>query len=85
MICSCDLRSRIRTIVAFGKAVVATSLEWIVFPLCDWLGNDLYVAAQARGIWIGLGELAIEPDWIVPGELREPASDCVINERCISE
>jgi len=60
---------------------VATSLEWIVFPLCDWLGNDLYVAAQAGGIWVGLGKLAVEPDWVVPGELREPASDLFVNLR----
>jgi len=68
----------IDTTVAFGQAAVKGP-ERAVVSLCARLGDNLHVAAQFRGVGVRLGELAIEPDGVVSGQLGEYSSDLFIN------
>jgi len=71
--------SEIGITVAFDEAAVAKGFERVVISLCDWLGDNLHVAAQMRGIGVGLGELAIEPDGVVSGQLGEYPVNLFVN------
>jgi len=62
-----DSSSETDTTVAFGEAAMAKGLKRVFLPLCDWVGDNLHVAAQIGGIGVGLRELAIEPDGVVSG------------------
>ena len=77
---SCDFDSKVGTSVAFDKAMVVTSPEWVLFSFGLWLLINLHVATQARRVGVGLGKLAVEPDGVVSWELWEPAENYVADE-----
>lgn len=64
---------------------MATSLEWVIFSFGHGLGNDLHVTAQTGRVRVGLGQLAVEPDRVVPGEFGKPTSDYTTGERGMSK
>lgn len=77
---SYSLSSEIGTTVASGEAAAVKGPERAVVSLCDWLGNNLHVAAQVGRMGVSLRELAIEPDRVVSGQLREYSSGCITDE-----
>jgi hypothetical protein len=60
---------------AFGEAAV-TGTERIVLSLGLRILDDLHVATEVGGVGVGLGELSVEPDGVVSGQLGELAEDC---------
>ena len=76
---SYDFSSEIGTAVAFDKTAFM-GRERVVVSLCEWLGGNRHVAEQVGGIGVRLGELAIEPDGVVSGQLGEYSVDCIMDE-----
>ena len=73
--CGRELIRVISSREASGDAA-AMGTERVVLSLGDWVGNNLHIATEVRGVGVRLGKLAIEPDGVVSGQLGQHAVDC---------
>lgn len=62
---------------AFDQAATVRTKR-VAFSLGDWGGSDLHVAAEVRGVGVGLWKFTVEPDGVVSGQLGQPAEDCAM-------